>query len=379
MLINRRNIMAGRFLLLFVVTTTCFITGCINNKEESHAVIRQAMLNDLANRVIEPLHAEFGEKAAALEEASGVFASDPTEESLEAVQSTWIEAALSWRRLSALNLPGPVRSGIYHFRINTWPANLAFIEEAISTTESIDEAYVDQLGSNSRGLPALEYLYFEGGADKTLAQMRDDAQRRDYALAVAQNVAAKSQALINAWSREDGNHLGSFELANAGGRSLQSSLSRVVNEMAKVGENIRHNKLGAPLGLSKKPEDPDTAPDPSLVESPYAEISKELMLEDLSGLRMLMTADGGTGLDDYLAAFDVKIEGVLLGEVILNQIDHTEKSLSNLPGSIKTLVTSDPALLLPAHEATKELLRLIKTDMASWLSISITFSDNDGD
>ncbi|MEM8488138.1 MAG: imelysin family protein [Bacteroidota bacterium] len=347
--------------------------------EDDRAAVRQALLSDLANSVIDPLHKAFEQDAATLQRAVVAFTSDPSQPNLETAQNAWVSAAVSWRKLAALNLPGPVRSGIFHNRINTWPANVDFIEDAIATTDTVNEAYVERLGSSSRGLPGLEYLLFEGGTTAVIERMSADSQRRAYVLAVAQNVASKAGELTQTWSRDGGNQLAAFELANTEGRSLQSSISRIVNEMAMVAEDLRHVKLGAPLGIARNPDDPNTAPRPERVEAPYAEVSVQLFSAEVDALRAIITANGGTGLDDYLVTLDAEFEGSPLGEVILAQLDRLEAEISGQTGSLKALVQDNPDALMPAYAETGQLLRLVKADLANWLGVSITFSDNDGD
>lgn len=374
--INRR--------VLYGLIACCIMAGAVaacdsEGSEDDRAAVRQALLSDLANSVIDPLHKAFEQDAATLQRAVVAFTSDPSQPNLETAQNAWVSAAVSWRKLAALNLPGPVRSGIFHNRINTWPANVDFIEDAIATTDTVNEAYVERLGSSSRGLPGLEYLLFEGGTTAVIERMSADSQRRAYVLAVAQNVASKAGELTQTWSRDGGNQLAAFELANTEGRSLQSSISRIVNEMAMVAEDLRHVKLGAPLGIARNPDDPNTAPRPERVEAPYAEVSVQLFSAEVDALRAIITANGGTGLDDYLVTLDAEFEGSPLGEVILAQLDRLEAEISGQTGSLKALVQDNPDALMPAYAETGQLLRLVKADLANWLGVSITFSDNDGD
>lgn len=361
-----------RFALLFLCVLSVSLAACTDGGED-RAPVRQALLADLANRVIEPAHARFATDAAALEAAVADLAADPSETTLDAARMAWTEAARSFHRLSALNLPG-VRFGLYHNRILTWPADTARIEEAVATEEEIDLGYVERLGSNVRGLPGLEYLLFADEASTT-----GDSQRRAYVAAVAEDVSAQADALLEKWSHDGGDELGMFEAADSEGRNLQSSISRIVNEMAMVAEDLRYEKLGRPMGVARDPNEPGGEPRPDLVESPYAEVALALIREDLVGLRALVTADGGTGLDDYLATLDAEVDGQPFGDVLLAQIDATDAAAAAITPSLRDAITSDPETIRVLYDETGDLLRLIKSDLANWLGVSITFSDNDGD
>ena len=341
---------------------------------DDRAAVRQALLADLADRVILPAHDAFVTDAEALATATAAFADAPSQGTLDAARSAWREAAGTWRGLSALNLPG-VRFGLYHSRISTWPANTAFVEEAVASSETIDLAYVERRGSNARGLPALEYLLFEGDA---LADMADP-QRRAYARFVAADVEGQGRALREKWSADGGDEIGMFRAADTEGRDLQSSVSRIVNEMAMVGEDLRYQKVGRPLGAARNADDAGTEPDPSLVESPYAGASMDFFRNDLAGLRALVTGGGGTGLDDYLATLDAEIDGQPLGQVLLDQIDATDQAAAALGDDYQQAVAVRSSAVEALYQETRTLLGLIKTDLANWLGVSITFSDNDGD
>ncbi|MEM1041606.1 MAG: imelysin family protein [Bacteroidota bacterium] len=345
---------------------------------DNRTAVRQQLLADIATRIIEPGHDAFAADAAALAEAVTAFERDPSPATLGPAQAVWTTAARSWQRLSALNLPGAVRNGLFHNRISTWPANTAFIEDAVDTEDPIDEAYAARRGSNARGLPALEYLLFAGGDAAVLGQM-SDPQRRAYTLAVAQDLLTQAGRLAEAWSRGGGNELGMFEDADTEGRNLQSSVSRVVNEMAMIAEDLRYVKVGRPLGIARDPDEPDGAPQPDRVQAPNAQVSAELFRDDLAGLRALVTGGGGTGFDDYLVTLDAEVDGRPFGEVLLAQIDATDAAMAALGMPLHDAVTDNPDAARAVYDETISLLRVIKVDFAGWLGVSITFSDNDGD
>ncbi|MEL6616329.1 MAG: imelysin family protein, partial [Bacteroidota bacterium] len=300
---------------------------------------------------------------------------DPTAATLASAQQAWETAAISWQRLAALNLPG-VKFGLYHNRIATRPANVEAVEEGLSGSETVDLAYIQRRGSNARGLPVLEYLLFDG--DDPLATLQN-ARRRAYARAVSEDVLGQAEALEAKWSATGGDEIGMFIAADTEGRNLQSSVSRIVNEMAMVTEDLRYVAIGRPMGIARNPEEPGGDPRPELVEAPYALESVALYREALAGLRDLFTSGGGTGLDDYLTALDAEIDGQPVGAAVLAQIDETEAAIDALGMPLREAIESNPEAVRTVYAEAGDLLRIVKVDLANWLGVSITFSDNDGD
>lgn len=372
------------FVLVAFISIGALSAGCDSGSDgENLTTVRRAMLTNLADRVIAPSHDAFVSDVETLVTAITSFESDPSSANLDAVQTAWTTAARSWRPLSALNLPGPVRSGLYHNRISTWPVRIARVEEILATEQDYDEAYMRTLGSNTRGLPVLEYLFFdEAGNSVVLNRLSADAQankRRTYARAAVQDLNSQAMNLRDAWSRTGGDALGTFEAADTEGRNLQSSVSRLVNEMSMVAEDIRHVKLGPPLGISRDPNKPNGAAEPLLVEAPYARISIDLIREDLAGLRALVTGNDGTGLAAYLDALDAESDGQPFSGTLLARIDAMDAATAALTPSLRDAVVNDAEASRQVYDESLELLRAIKTDLANWLGVSITFSDNDGD
>ncbi|MEM8558743.1 MAG: imelysin family protein [Bacteroidota bacterium] len=374
--------------LLFCLGLAAGLVACDGDTDattDDRAAVRTAMLADLANNVIEPAHTAFAAEAAALQTAVDAFVADPNATTLAAAQSAWVAAAVQWERLSALNLPS-VQFGLYHSRISIWPTDVFEVEQLLASEEPIDVAFVNRQGSNKRGLPALEYLLFADGmdaegpasADAVLAAM-GNANRQAYASAVAADVVAKAGDLVEVWSRDGGDELGMFEAADSEGRNLQSSVSRIVNEMAMVTEDLRYVLLGRPFGIARNPDDPDSPPNPMRVQAPYAQISTQLFAANLDGMRALVTGGGGTGLDDYLATLDATFGGQPFGAALLAQLDATQAAVDALGPTLFDAVANNPTGGQAAHDAGGDLIRIIKVDLANQLGVSITFSDNDGD
>lgn len=357
--------------LLLIAALALGAAACTDSASRP-AAVRTAMLTDLADRAIAPAHRQFTADATALSAAADALDADPTPATLGAAQSAWITAATGFQRLAALNVPG-VQFGLYHNRISTWPTRTGAIDDAVASDEALDADFVAARGSNARGLPALEYLLFADDAEERLT----DPRRRAYVRALAADVSRQATALERDWARDGGNQLGYFVEADTEGRDLQSSVSRLVNEMAMVAEDLQYQQVGRPLGVGSRPQDATGTPAPDAVEAPYAGVSLDLIRAELAGLRALVTGGGGTGLDDYLAALD--LDDRPLGEVVLERIDAADDAAAAIGMPLEQAVTEHPQAVRALYDASGALLRSVKTDLANRLGVSITFSDNDGD
>ena len=368
--------------LLLSLAAGLVLTGlaaCDAADDEGRAELRRSVLESLATRVIEPAHARFAADAHALSDAADALAAAPTADHLAGAQAAWLAAATSWHRLSALDLAGAVRTGLLHSRIGSWPTVPGAIEQSIASETGIDAAYMARQGSNKRGLAGLEYLLFAAPSGDPVAALAASENRRAYARAVATDLATQADALAAMWSRAGGDELGMFENADSEGRNLQSSVSRLVNEMAMMTEDLAYLKLGRPLGISDDPESAGGTANPDDVESPYAHASVPLARADLAGLRALLTADGGMGLGALLDDLDARLDERPLAPALLEQLDAADAALGALDRPYSAAVTETPEAARRAYDEALALHRLIKTNLANWLAVSVTFSDNDGD
>ena len=365
--------------LLVLVSAGLLLAGlaaCDAAVNEDRAALRRTVLESIASQVIEPGHARFAADAHALADAADHLSADPTGATLAQAQSAWTDAAVSWRLLSALDLAGVVRTGLLHSRIGTWPTVPDAIEASVASGDAIDAGYVARQGSDKRGLAALEYLLFAETNGDPLAVLGADPARRAYVRAAAADLAAQANALVDAWSRAGGDELGMFEAADSEGRNLQSSVSRLVNEMSMATEELAYVQLARPLGISSDPEEAGGAPVPERVASPYAHRSVPLARAELDGLRELVS---GTGLNALLDDLDAEIEGRPLSAALLGQIADADAALGAIETPLHTAVEDSPEAVQAAYDEALALHRLIKTNAANWLAVSVTFSDNDGD
>ncbi|MCB9161106.1 MAG: imelysin family protein [Caldilineaceae bacterium] len=339
---------------------------------------REAMLNGLVQRVIVPVHDAAAAEAATLAAAAHAFADTPTPANLAALQEQWRRTALAWKEAELYAFRDVM---ILHSQIDKWPTNERFIEGFIAGTERLDAAFAADIGSTSKGLPAVEYLIFDPKRppDALVADFTAGAageRRRQYVAALAQDLAAKTAELAAMWAGPDGQGA-AFIAAATPGEDLNGSISMLTNEMIVLLEDIAQHKLGDPMGhLSFG------VPAPTFVEAGRSGASLALIRADLQGLTRAFhggDAPDDVGLDDYLTYLDAEYEGQPLAAVISAQIDAALAAVDAVDPPLRVAVEMNPDAVQAAYDAIEQLLVLVKVDMANHLGVTVTFSDNDGD
>jgi hypothetical protein len=86
-------------------------------------------------------------------------------------------------------------------------------------------------------------------------------------------------------------------------------------------------------------------------------------------------------LKTYLDALGAKdaSTGAMLSEIINDQLAIIATHLDGLSGNLSQQVQSNNQPVVDTYSAMQKLVRIIKVDMTSAMSVTITYTDNDGD
>lgn len=334
---------------------------------------REAMLGTVAEAVILPAHLELIAEAEALDAAARRFASDPAAEGLQSVRARWLAAALAWRRTELYEFPGLL---LLHNAIERRPARVPFIEEAIAEADPealdrMDAAFVESLGSTSKGLGAIEYLVFPSEEHEApVLESFADPARRAFLTALTGNLVGKARELYRFWTPEGEDYARVFRENDSEGADIQGSVSLLANEMIELLEMVMRTRLGIPMG-----DRTEGIPQPEEVESYRSGESLALMAASLESIQRTLDA----GLDEYLDYLDRSQGEGGLSAAIRAQFAVVLEAVARVPPPLSRAVTESPAEVELAFESMRTLLVLVKADMAALLGITVTFSDNDGD
>jgi predicted lipoprotein len=337
---------------------------------------RAAYLTQTADELIVPSYEEFAEDASNLYET---FASLETGEVLPedvAVLRDQLRTAYTSWQLAQLFDFGPATTRALLVTTNTFPTDTLEI-----AADCLNETWTGGLPAtlNSSGLPALDWLLFNGDAFQVAAAFNDGQQGvLGHAMRLSEFMRAESQAVLDGW-----NNGYRDEFVASTGTEAGSSMGELLNAFNRVYEgNIRKQKLGLPNGIMTFSQ----TPQPSLVEAPYAATwSVDLIVEGLRACAQVYFGDdanGSTqnlGLDDYLKSLGNVEFGEGLHEDISAQLASAQTALLSLEDPLAEYVVNQQAASFEVYAELQALVVLWKVDMMSSLGVLITYQDNDGD
>lgn len=322
---------------------------------------KTAMLTGYADNLIIPGYSSMQEKLDLLETSLTSFLASPTATNQQQLKEIFKEAYLQFQRISVYQL-GPAENGLLNNFLNMFPADIATIENNISSgnynllvNSSVDE----------QGFPALDYLLF---SEDALQQFNEpsSANRKKYVHEVLTRMKTLGGTVLTEWN---GTYRSQF-IANTR-TDVGSPIGFLVNQFAFEMDQLKGPRIGWPFG---KQSGGVVFADKS--EAYYAGLSLPLAIENLSSLKNAYTGGGsGKGISDYLVALG-KQE---LNTEVVNQFDVTINKLKAIPEPLSTAFTGHKDAVDAAYKEIQTLLTLLKTDVASATGVRITYQDSDGD
>jgi predicted lipoprotein len=360
---------------IWMIVLVGLLVGCSSPPEAAPTEFsRRAMLENIVNNVILPLHADFVAQTAVLETAAATFSNDPTAANLQTLQDEWRKADNLWQEAHLYEFD---RMMVLHNQIVKYPVDAEFIDDILARElTGLDNDFIESVGSPAKGLSAIEYLIFaeDSRSDTALTRLTNSQSRMEYLVAATQNLHNKAQEAEAYWLPGGNDYANTFVNADGGGETFNSSLSMLNNQMVAVLEIAIREKLGRPLGIAA-----GDGPHPELVRAGLSGSSLAQIQHDLTTVENAFTGGDGLGLDDYLDYLGAESEGVPLSQKINEQFAATHAALQAIELPLATAVTNDTATVQAAYDELRKLLILIKVDMANQLGVTITFNDSDGD
>jgi hypothetical protein len=258
-------------------------------------------------------------------------------------------------------------------RFNIYPTDAAGIRRNIASG-----TYNFELPTAvpQQGFPALDFLLNGIAADDNaiVQSYVATANQRRYLTDV---VNTMDQLLTTVQGRWNGPYRASF--INSTGTSAGSSLSLVVNAYSRYYEQVlRSGKVGIPAGVMTGTAAPDK------MEAYYHRGALPLQLAQVAHTTVQRVFNGRAGqpsLKSYIDALGAKDSrtGDSLSKLINAQFDVSAQQLASLGPDLYTTLQSRTAAAVLSYNEMQKAVRMLKVDMTSAMSISITYVDNDGD
>ncbi len=338
---------------------------------------RRAALKDLAAHVIVPNYRDLSVAAARMAARAAEFEATPNEASLDALREAWRNARALWKRSQAFEF-GPAEELRTGAKIDWVPTRESRVESAIAADGVLDNAYVEDLGSNQKGFLALEYLIFDplDGSIRVLDVLSsgDCARRRHFVRALCDNLSDQAFQLYDAWRPGGGDF--EFELGDAGRGSgtyptIKSALDELLNQMVFLSEDVADAQLMAAVGLEGEP-------DPTAIDARRSGSGRRDVLENLISIQnaFLSTYPGRArhSLGELVGLLNADTESAIRASIV-----QSIRLVAKIPEPLSEAVALDRETVLDAQKAAKEVMRRLEIDLISILGGTLRFNPGDGD
>ncbi|WP_276374560.1 imelysin family protein [Chryseolinea sp. H1M3-3] len=378
--------MIGKSKHLFVFVLALLLSACGGDDDNPTPVDntkdREAILTHWADNIIKPSYTNFSSRLDLMITRSEAFTATPTVATLQEFRNAWIDAYTEWQKAELFEF-GPADKYTIRNFFNIYPADVTGITSNISDPS----ANLDLPSSYARqGFPALDYL-LNGLGDDDAAIVEKYTTDADAAkrLAYIERIVLRMQTLINNVITEwNGAYRDTFIAST--GLDIGSSMGAVVNAYVLHYERfIRSGKIGIPAGVIGTIVG---SPFPEKVEAFYkkdisrvlAQIAHQAAIDFFNG----KSFNGGTegpSFKSYLNALDAKDAntGTLLSTIIDNQFTTINGKLAQLMPDLSQQIGTDNEAMVDVYTNMQTAVRYLKVDMSSAMSITITYTDNDGD
>lgn len=372
--------------ILLALTFLVTIFACSKSDDSTPAVNedsfdRQAMLVNWADNIIVPSYASFEEEINTLKSFGANFVLTPTTENLELLRLSWKNAYVAFQNVSMFEI-GPAETVRFRDRMNTYPTNVAEIENLIAagTSQGIPDFSLPST-NDAQGFPALDYMLHGVGAnDFAIIEFyttNPNAQaNRDFLFKLVDNFDFLSDTVLTEW---ENTYRDTF--VNNDGSSAAASVDKLTNDFIFYYEkSLRAGKIGIPAGVFS------SDPLPSAVEAFYAkEFSKTLALEALNATERFFIGQSfngsqtGVSYASYLNFLNTIKNGEDLSALITAQFSTAKRKLNGLDSNFVNQIQNNNSKMLETYDELQRNVILMKVDMLQALSINVDFVDADGD
>ncbi|MEL7533292.1 MAG: imelysin family protein [Bacteroidota bacterium] len=357
-------------ILCLILSLGLSFIGCNNEPSvDKPPFDREEMLRSLGENIILPAHQNFLIEATRLDSISQLFVQETSFELYDALQTQWKRSKSAWKYCEIYDILS-VREQYLQNKVDKWPVKVRFIDENLESAEILDATFVENSGSTSKGLPALEYLLFDSLGIEVFKSVALAERRKEYLIALSENLLTQAETILSVWQTELPTFATNTENFSKG------SLNELVNAQVAILEKMIANKINKPLGKSD-----GGIPQPNKCETYRSQTSYDWLVVNLNSFEQSITGSiQGASLLDLLDHSEAKSGEEALSTVISSQLKVCQDLMkANVNQPLSEQILTNPEPLEGISDALVNLLGLIKVDMANHLGIIITFNITDGD
>ncbi len=375
-----------RFALAFAVPA--LVAGGIGTgvgcSETETAVDPVPVLDALTTNVILPEYAAFDASAAELAQSAEAFAKAGDATTLNALRASWKKARVTYRTLDAVRF-GPAEKVELTTAIDDHATNAEAIEAFLAGTDAIDATMFSKLGSNKVGFFAIEYLIFVPTNDpatagtasnppksdaEVLGKFTGDAgaRRRAYVSVLAAKIAELGKSVNDTWKTSYADAL--RKPGNSEYPSAKSGVDRILGNLVNGLETVVKQDLGTPVGQYTAGKVQPASVRTVRSDNAVAEIRASLA----GSSSVYFGANGAAGFAQLVQARNKTVDGR-----VVTAAAAATAACEPLVSPFAESLDRDNGKVRAAYEAVNAEKRVLATDVASVLGITISLNHNDGD
>lgn len=350
--------------MCFIIIVSILSCGDTTQQLNEH---RSSQLQNIAEFGAQPLHQSFQNACTQLASDVKLFAENLNADNLRKVQKQWKEVGQLFKRCELYDI-GDVNSSFIHFRIHRWPVNTARLQDTIQQGEPLTLEKMSNFGSALVGIAALEYLLFDEDTDTTLSLFQSEPRRVEYLNLATEYLAKQATELNSIWKKYQPAFVAALENEIAGGHN------QMINSLVDFLETTSKLRIGKALTAEA-----ENGVDPKRLEAYRSNASLDFIK---SGFEEWKRCYGGAfanspdqfGFDDYLKALGQSDLANRIQTAIKN-CDVALTELSNLNQDLE----AQTAQVTDLMNAFNQLSILMKTELATYLGVTVMVNDSDGD
>jgi len=336
-------------------------TNCTSTVDQAEVLRRYA---DIAQQRVSGV---VGSGIRITNQANAYMAS-PTLSTLESLRSDLLLLSESWIFAEPFAY-GPDGSFRVSMEINPFPVDESAVD-AIIDAGRFDESVPANF---DRGIPALDYLLFNGTTADVHQRLAADANARQVLVDLSGAVLDQASTILNAW--KDAENSFSTNTGTAAGNGI----SVLINAFSKHFEDTRRDRLGTPFGVTTL-----GFANPQTVEAPYSGQSLEWLRSAIEANQSAFLATDPTStqnlpsLANYLSGLASPDATSLVNDMAI-QYQTMLNELDKIDGPLAEAVEQDVDDVQEAYNAISRQVVNLKTDVPAVACVAITYVDNPSD
>ena len=378
------HLVSLRNCLLFVCSVL-FFASCVDNEKktvtpgsDSLSINRAAVLTAIADDIVIPAYANFKAKLDNMISYSNKFTNQPDTANLHKYRTAWEDAYIEWQKVQQFEF-GPAETHATINFVNLFPTNTATIYNNISS----GTANLEISGNYAaQGFPAMDYLINGlASTDESIVSFYTTDTLATKRIAYLNKLNDQILLKINQVNNEWATYRSSF-VANTG-VSASSSMSLLVNGYVHNYERyLRAGKFGIPAGATTKVQVPEKVEAfyKKNISQKLAKASHQAAVDFFNG-KSVKTGTEGKSIKTYLDGLGAKDSQTnqSLSSIVNAQFVVNNAAIDAMEGNFYNIVKTNNSQMIATYNELQKVVKMLKVDMTSAMSITITYNDNDGD